>query len=70
VGGAYQLNVTVPASGVPAGNDYLDISGPDSYNSEAIVPVGSGAAGAVQTSTLSVRRQPIPAGRGVPRRRP
>ena len=38
----YQLNVTVP-SGVGAGNQYLDIGGPDSLNSQILLPIGGGA---------------------------
>jgi uncharacterized protein (TIGR03437 family) len=36
----YQVNVQIP-SGVPSGDSYLDISGPDSYTSEALISVGS-----------------------------
>jgi uncharacterized protein (TIGR03437 family) len=39
--GLYQVNVQIP-SGVAAGDWYLDIIGPDSYTSEAIISVGSG----------------------------
>jgi uncharacterized protein (TIGR03437 family) len=45
VGGGYQLNVTVP-SGVASGNQFLDISGPDAYNSSAVIPIGTGGAAA------------------------
>jgi uncharacterized protein (TIGR03437 family) len=38
--GLYQLNVQIP-SGVTAGDNYLDISGPDSYASEALISIGS-----------------------------
>ena len=55
VAGGYQVNVTVPA-GVHTGNDYLDISGPDAYNSSALIPIGSGAAG--QTSSQAVHHFP------------
>jgi uncharacterized protein (TIGR03437 family) len=41
--GLYQMNITVP-SGVGLGNENLDITGPDSYSTEAILPVGNGAA--------------------------
>lgn len=51
VGGGYQMNVTVP-SGVTAGNVYLDISGPDSYNSETIVPIAAAGAAAVPQSAI------------------
>jgi hypothetical protein len=39
--GLYQVNVQIP-TGVAAGDWYLDISGPDSYTSEAVISVGSG----------------------------
>jgi uncharacterized protein (TIGR03437 family) len=39
--GLYQVNVQIP-TGIAAGDWYLDISGPDSYTSEAIISVGSG----------------------------
>jgi len=42
LGGLYQLNVTVP-SGVSAGENTLDISGPDSETAEAVVAIGSGS---------------------------
>jgi uncharacterized protein (TIGR03437 family) len=38
----YQVNVTIP-SGVSSGDNYLDISGPDSYTSEALISVGTTA---------------------------
>jgi uncharacterized protein (TIGR03437 family) len=44
VGGGYQMNVVVP-SGVSTGNVYLDILGPDSQNSELVIPVGTATAG-------------------------
>jgi len=56
VGGGYQMNIAVPPSGVTAGNVYLDISGPDTYNSETVIPFGSGSTAAAQSSPLSVRR--------------
>jgi uncharacterized protein (TIGR03437 family) len=39
--GLYQLNVTVP-SGVTAGDNTLEIVGPDSDAAEALIPIGSG----------------------------
>ncbi len=39
--GLYQLNITIP-TGLTAGDNLLDIEGPDSYSSEALIPVGSG----------------------------
>ena len=41
--GLYQVNVTIPA-GVSAGDNALDISGPDSYTTESVIPVGTGSA--------------------------
>jgi hypothetical protein len=49
VGGGYQMNVQLP-SNISTGDIFMDIYGPDSYNSEVVVPVGSG-------STSSIRRQ-------------
>ncbi|HLJ17908.1 MAG TPA: IPT/TIG domain-containing protein [Bryobacteraceae bacterium] len=40
--GLYQLDVLVP-SGVSTGDNYLDISAPDSETSQALIPVGSGS---------------------------
>lgn len=57
VGGAYQVNVIVPPGVTPGAYDYLDISGPDAYNSSAQIFVGSGAAGQ-QVSTQAVHRMP------------
>jgi adhesin/invasin len=45
--GVYQLNVTIP-TGLSAGDHFLDISGPDSYNSQALVSIGAGSAAAAQ----------------------
>ncbi len=41
--GLYQINLTIP-TGLTSGNNFLDIQGPDSYTSEAIIPVGTGVA--------------------------
>jgi uncharacterized protein (TIGR03437 family) len=61
VGGGYQLNVAVP-TGVTAGNVYLDISGPDTYNSEVVLPIGtaSGATIAPQAAQRSPMRRIAP----------
>jgi uncharacterized protein (TIGR03437 family) len=45
VGGSYQMNVTVP-SGIGPGNAYLSISGPDSFNSSTMLPIGTSKAAA------------------------
>ena len=39
--GLYQVNLQIP-SGLSAGDHYLDLSGPDSYTSLALISVGSG----------------------------
>jgi uncharacterized protein (TIGR03437 family) len=40
LGGLYQINLAVPTD-LTSGNYYLDISGPDSYTSEATIAVGA-----------------------------
>jgi uncharacterized protein (TIGR03437 family) len=56
--GLYQINLTVP-SGVTAGDNYLDIAGPDSYASEALISVGSATAvSASSAPQAAVRRLP------------
>jgi uncharacterized protein (TIGR03437 family) len=68
--GLYQVNVTVP-SGVTAGDNTLEIVGPDSDAAEALIPVGSAitaSATAPQPAAVrkkakaspSVRRPPLP----------
>jgi uncharacterized protein (TIGR03437 family) len=52
----YQVNVTIP-SGVTTGDNFLDIGGPDSYNSEALISVGDSSA-AVQGPHLHPRPHP------------
>ncbi len=54
--GLYQINLTVPA-GVTAGDNNLDIAGPDAYSSECLIAI----AGAPASSPAAV-----PAGRLVP----
>jgi uncharacterized protein (TIGR03437 family) len=41
----YQVNLTIP-TGVTTGDNALDISGPDSYTSEAVIPVTTGSSAA------------------------
>lgn len=53
--GLYQVNITVP-TGVTAGDNYLDVSGPDSYTSEAKISIG----GTITASTdLAKRTRPV-----------
>lgn len=41
--GVYQLNVVIPM-GTTSGNVFLDVSGPDSYTSQAYIFIGNGSA--------------------------
>ncbi len=50
--GLYQVNVTIP-SNVTAGDNTLDISGPDSYATQALISIGSGATGAAHPKTAA-----------------
>jgi uncharacterized protein (TIGR03437 family) len=43
--GLYQVNITIP-SGVSAGDNALDIAGPDSFTSEAVISIGTGSVSA------------------------
>jgi uncharacterized protein (TIGR03437 family) len=60
--GLYQINVTVP-SGVTAGDNSLEIVGPDSDANEALISVGSGAG-------VSASSAPQPAVRRLPKSSP
>lgn len=51
VGGAYQMNVTVP-NGVSAGNVHFNITGPDSINSSTMIPVGNGGTAKVSADRV------------------
>ncbi len=57
IGGGYQLNVVVP-SGIHSGNVYLDIVGPDSYNSEAALPIAPGNGASAVSSGLPRLQRP------------
>jgi uncharacterized protein (TIGR03437 family) len=57
IGGGYQLNVVVP-SGIHSGNVYLDIVGPDSYNSEAALPIAPGNGASAVISGLPRLQRP------------
>ena len=57
--GLYQINVTVP-SGVTAGDNPLEIWGPDSDATEALIPVGSATAGSASSAPQpAVRKLPM-----------
>ena len=62
------MNVVVP-SGVSTGNVYLDIAGPDSYNSEVVIPVGTGTASGAIRYAPRIKR-PSAGIRAAPKRHP
>jgi hypothetical protein len=39
--GLYQLNITIPATGITAGDYTIDVSGSDSYAAQAIITIGT-----------------------------
>jgi len=63
--GLYQLNVTIP-SGVTAGDNYLDIQGPDSFASEALISISGTSAVAVSANSAPARVKPRTRGSGFP----
>ena len=71
--GLYQVNLTIP-SGLTSGDNVLDIEGPDSYTSEAIIPIGTGSGAttslepAAAKPALAHRRRPQLAGKPALRR--
>lgn len=52
--GLYQVNVTIP-TGLTAGDNFLDISGPDSYTSEALISIGTGSTASAADSGATAR---------------
>src|SRR5579871_2425165 len=68
----YQLNITIPGTGLTAGDNALDVSGPDAYTSEAIIPIGTGSAEAAPLLAAPVARSVVsrtrPAGTRVRRK--
>jgi len=63
--GLYQINFQVPTT-APSGNDALAIVGPDSYASQALLPVGTGSA-ASASEPASAHTPPPPRRRTLPR---
>jgi uncharacterized protein (TIGR03437 family) len=57
--GLYQLNVTIPTTAT-AGDNYLEIFGPDSDNLQALIPVGSGATGSARKRKPRLHRRSTP----------
>ena len=53
VAGLYQMNVTIP-SGLTAGDNYLDLGGPEAYTSEVLISI----AGTSSSSALPVHAAP------------
>jgi uncharacterized protein (TIGR03437 family) len=51
--GLYQINVTIP-TGLTAGNNNLDVAGPDAYTSECVIAV----AGSGSTASPALRKAP------------
>ena len=67
--GLYQLNFEVPV-GVAAGDQYLEIGGPDTFNSQILLPVAGprAAAEAPQDSPVRTRKGPTSSGSPSPSR--
>jgi uncharacterized protein (TIGR03437 family) len=59
--GLYQINFTVP-SGVTAGDNTLEIVGPDSDAAEALIPVGSALTASARSAPQPAMRRPRRAG--------
>ena len=57
--GLYQANVTIP-SGLTAGDNTMDIGGPDSYTAEVLVSIGGASANADAAVHTEVARRPPP----------
>ncbi len=51
--GLYQLNLSIPATGIAVGPNYLDISGPDSYMSYLLMPIQATISSITTTGELS-----------------
>jgi uncharacterized protein (TIGR03437 family) len=56
--GLYQLNVTLPATGLTVGPNYFDILGPDSYMGYLLVPVAAAAPGTTAGQAAPADRVP------------
>jgi hypothetical protein len=55
--GLYQINVTIPTA-VHSGDVYFDVSGPDFYTSESILPIkAGGGTGGVNDPAAASKRQ-------------
>jgi len=58
--GLYQLNITLPATGLTAGPNYLDIAGPDSYMGYLLIPVAATPPSTAGTAVAEIKT-PVPA---------
>jgi uncharacterized protein (TIGR03437 family) len=56
--GLYQINLTVPA-GLTAGDNDLDISGPDSYSAVCVIAIGNGSSTTAAAAAKSFRAVPL-----------
>jgi uncharacterized protein (TIGR03437 family) len=56
--GLYQLNITIPTTGLTAGDNALNISGPDAYSSVCLVPIGTGTSSLPASPTIAARKRP------------
>jgi uncharacterized protein (TIGR03437 family) len=63
--GLYQVNVVIPA-GVTAGDNFIDIAGPDSLTSEALISVADPSSSAVPGAPLHLQSRPRAAMRRLP----
>ncbi len=52
--GLYQIDVEIP-SGAAEGDQTLDISGPDSYTTQTLIPIGSGLSAAARQPSAKAR---------------
>ncbi len=63
--GVYGMTVTIP-TGTRSGNVFLDVSLPDSYTTEAQIPIGAGTAVSQSLETLGVAPAPKRPAVGIP----
>jgi uncharacterized protein (TIGR03437 family) len=55
--GLYQINITIPATAT-SGDNTLAIAGPDSYASQALISVGTGALASSAVPSVQTRKRP------------
>ena len=74
--GLYQVNFQIPplctttgqTGCVTSGDNPMDVSGPDSYTSEAVIPIGTGTSASIPTGRVLPKAPTAPATRGIPPR--